>query len=261
MITVNCAALPAELIESELFGHDEGAYTGAVSSQKGRFELANKGTLFLDEIGELPITLQSKILRVIQEGQFERLGSSKSISVDIRLITATNQDLAKAIKENEFRADLYYRISTFPIRVPPLRERIDDIPILVKHFIDKLAPGFGKTINSVSNELLDDLMQRHWPGNVRELENVIARAILTCEGTILTLNRNGSPTDKGVGLESLHQQKMTLEQFERTYILNVLNSSGWKVSGLEGAAQILGLPSSTLRSRMKKLGIARDKFN
>ena len=257
MVSVNCAALPEALIESELFGHEKGAFTGAGATRKGRFELADGGTLFLDEIGELPLSLQSKLLRVIQEGEFERLGGSKTLKVDVRLIVATNRQLKNSVDEGEFRADLYYRISNFHIEVPSLRERKGDIPLLAEHFVRKFAPELGRNVKAISSGMLRYLTQKSWPGNVRELEGFIQHALITSEGDVLTLAaQNGGAShllsEQG---EVLDAQEGTLSSVEHRHIVNVLNQTDWMISGEKGAAKILGVPPSTLRSRMKKLGI------
>ncbi|MFT4816503.1 MAG: PAS domain S-box-containing protein [Cyclobacteriaceae bacterium] len=257
MISVNCAALPASLIESELFGHEKGAFTGAGSIRKGRFELADGGTLFLDEIGELPLPLQSKLLRAIQEGEFERLGGSNTLKVDVRIIAATNRQLKKFVDQGDFRADLYYRISNFPIEVPSLSERKDDIPLLAEHFVRKFAPELGKNIKAISSGMLRYLSERPWPGNVRELEGFIQYALITNEGDVLNLSaQNEETTQPPSGQdESPNGERGTLLSVENKHIINVLNQTTWMISGERGAAKILGVPPSTLRSRMKKLGI------
>jgi len=257
MVSVNCAALPESLIESELFGHEKGAFTGAVSARKGRFELADGGTLFLDEIGELPLPLQSKLLRAIQEGEFERLGGSKTLKVDVRLIAATNRQLKNIVDEGDFRADLYYRISNFPIEIPSLKERKDDIPLLAEHFVRKFAPELGKNIKAISSGMLRHLTERSWPGNVRELEGFIQHALITNESDVLTLNAQNEEINQPLSeLDDLaSSEKATLSSVEHRHIIDVLNQTTWMISGEKGAAKILGVPPSTLRSRMKKLGI------
>lgn len=257
LIKINCATLPANLIESELFGHERGAFTGAMERKIGRFELADSGTIFLDEIGELPVELQAKLLRVLQEGEFERLGNPKTIKVNVRLIAATNRNLQQAIDKKEFREDLFYRLNVFPIISPPLRQRKEDIPLLVKHFVKKYEGKMGKEIKTIPDNVIEALMQYDWPGNVRELENLVERAlILTNSHTLeygdwIPAAKNASPNAKA----SL--QKM--DDVEKEHIINVLNSTGWKVSGEKGAAKILGLNATTLEARMKKLGITREK--
>jgi len=250
MVTVSCAALPPTLIESELFGRERGAYTGAVSRQTGRFEAANGSTLFLDEIGDLPLELQTKLLRVLEDGRFERLGSSETISVDVRVIAATNQDLAELVKERRFRRDLYYRLNVFPIFVPPLRDRREDIPLLVWAFVRELEQSMGKTVTNIPKRTMDLLRDYSWPGNVRELRNVVERAMILATGTMLHIDRFG-------GSPSSESGRMTLGDVERKHIVQTLEGTGWRVSGKKGAARVLGLKESTLRSRMQKLGIRR----
>jgi formate hydrogenlyase transcriptional activator len=242
-------------VESELFGREKGAYTGALSRQIGRFELADGSTLFLDEIGELPLELQAKLLRVLQEGQFERLGSSKPIKADVRIIAATNRDLEKAVKEGRFREDLYYRLNVFPITVPPLRERREDIPLLAFALAKDIVKTLGKTIKAIPRSTLAELQRYSWPGNVRELRNVVERALIVCQGSTLRFDvpaQGGTPAAVGP------PQNRTLEEVERQHILSVLEETGWRVSGKRGAAAILGLNRSTLESRMAKLGIKRN---
>ena len=254
MISVNCAALSPDLIESELFGHEKGAFTGAHERRKGRFELANGGTLFLDEIGEISPVLQAKLLRVLQEGEFERLGGTSTLSADVRLITATNRDLKAEVDAGRFRADLYYRINSFPIHVPPLRERKSDIPLLAEHFARRHARKLGKSIRSISRESLQYLNARDWPGNVRELEGAILRALISATSPVLEL------TGARAGGDPLAESKASVQSFEdaqRAHILSVLTSTGWVIEGKKGAAAKLGLAPSSLRSRMKRLGIRR----
>ena len=252
MIKVNCAALPATLIESELFGREKGAYTGAMSRQIGRFETADGSTLFLDEIGEMPLELQAKLLRVLQEGQFERLGSPKTINVDVRIIASTNRDLAKAVREGTFREDLYYRLNVFSITVPPLRDRTEDIPLLVWAFVKELESSMGKTIHKIPKNSLDTLKQYDWPGNVRELKNQVENAMIVTKGKTLQIRPPVDPS-------STVQKSLKLEDVERGHIKDVLNKTSWRVSGKNGAADLLGLKPTTLESRMKKLGIMRPK--
>lgn len=252
MIRVNCAAFPATLIESELFGREKGAYTGALSRQSGRFEAADGSTLFLDEIGDLPLALQAKLLRVIQDGRFERLGSSKTLSVNVRLIAATNRDLGRLVQEGAFRPDLFYRLNVFPLSVPPLRERREDIPLLAWHFLKELNQTIGKRINTLSKRTMETLTAYSWPGNVRELRNVIERAVIVSKGSVLEVGP--------IALEGDDDgRSMTLAAAERRHILEVLNLCGWRISGKKGAAELLGLKPSTLHSRMKKLGIKRPR--
>jgi PAS domain S-box-containing protein len=251
LVKVNCAALPPNLIESELFGHEKGSFTGAVGRKIGRFELADGGTLFLDEIGELPMEVQPKLLRVLQDGEFERLGSAQSIKADVRVIAATNRDLSQEVQARRFRADLFYRLNVYPITVPPLRQRQEDIPLLVEHFVRVLSKKMGKEITSVAPSALEALRSYHWPGNVRELANVIERAVITTTGTVLQI----SNTSETLPAPLPNKPSKTLEEVEREYIAAVSEATGWKIEGPDGAAKILGLPPSTLRTRMQKLGI------
>jgi formate hydrogenlyase transcriptional activator len=255
-IKVNCAAMPGGLLESELFGHERGAYTGAIAQTMGRFQLAHQGTLFLDEIGDLPLELQPKLLRVLQEQEFERLGSTRTIRVDVRVIAATNQNLARMVDERQFRADLFYRLNVFPIALPPLRERREDIPVLAQRFIATLSRRMNREINHIPSEVMDLLKLHDWPGNVRELQNVLERAVVLSDGPELRLLpgelkqlvRNDSPA-----------ATQTLAEAERGHIEHVLRQVGWVVGGRNGAANRLGLPRTTLLYRMRKLGIAPDK--
>jgi DNA-binding NtrC family response regulator len=255
LVKVNCASLPSNLIESELFGHEKGAFTGAISKKIGRFELADGGTIFLDEIGDLPLELQSKLLRVLQEGEFERLGSVQTIKVDVRVIAATNRALEKEMANGSFREDLYYRLNVFPVILPPLRERKEDIPLLVNHFVKKYSTRVGKKIEIITQPVLDTLEQYHWPGNVRELENIIERAVIISQGKKLLLGDWLSQTDTPSDTPHIYP----LEEMERRYILEVLEITNWRVSGEKGAAKILGINSKTLDSKMKKLNIERKK--
>jgi len=250
MVKVNCAALPSTLIESELFGREKGAYTGALTKQMGRFEVADGSTIFLDEISELPFDAQAKLLRVLEEGQFERLGSSKTIKVDVRVIAATNRDLAKAVSEGSFREDLYYRLNVFPVTVPPLRDRREDIPLLVWAFIKEYGEIMGKTIERIPRKNMDALQRYPWPGNIRELRNAIERAMILSKSTTIQV-------DLPKISDSTKLQSVTLEESERRHIIKVLESTGWRVRGKNGAAEILGLKPTTLDSRIKKLGIQR----
>ncbi len=252
LVKMNCAALPSSLIESELFGHEKGAFTGAQSRRLGRFEVADGATLFLDEIGELPVELQPKLLRVIEDGEFERLGSSETRKVDVRIIAATNRDLQAEVQKGTFREDLWYRLNVFPITMPPLRDRQGDIPLLVKFYIDRISRRLGKVIKEIPTGVMGELGQYHWPGNVRELENVLERAVINSSGAKLRLvddlrkpRRDAPPPEQ------------TLEHVERDYILRVLERTGWKISGQNSAAEILGLDRSTLRARMRKLDISK----
>jgi PAS domain S-box-containing protein len=253
LVTVNCASLPPTLIESELFGREKGAFTGAMSRMVGRFEIAHGSTLFLDEIGDLPLELQTKLLRVLEEGRFERLGSTKPIQVDVRVIAASNRDLEQEIQAGKFRKDLYYRLSVFPITIPPLRERTDDIPLLVWNFIRQFEKRMGKRIESVPKRSLAALQRYPWPGNARELRNVVEHAMIVSPGKTLVVN----PSTPVAAKRS--SEKQSLQEVERQHILRVLEESGWRVAGKNGAAKILGLKPTTLEARMKKLGITRPK--
>ena len=259
MVTVNCAALPAELIESELFGHEKGAFTGAVDRKLGRFELADGGTIFLDEVGDLPLALQAKLLRVLQDHEYERLGSSKTRTVDTRVIAATNRNLDALIEKGAFREDLYYRLGVFPILVPPLRQRRTDVPLLVWYFITNLQTRLGKTFDTIPQPVMDALISHDWPGNIRELRNIIERAMILSPGPSLELkgvmpvHRTGMDTSE----RTPERLESSLEEVERAHIVRVLEECGWKVRGKDGAAERLGLKRSTLQSRMKKLGIQR----
>lgn len=262
LVKVNCATLPANLIESELFGHEKGAFTGALEKKIGRFELADGGSIFLDEIGELPVELQAKLLRVLQEGEFERLGNPKTMKVNVRVIAATNRNLQQAIENKEFREDLYYRLNVFPIICPPLRDRKEDIPLLVKHFCQKHEGKIGKKITNIPARVMESLMAYDWPGNIRELENIIERAMILSSGNTLeegewlpnANNANNSNSPNGAN----GANKSKLADVEREHIIEVLKKTGWKVSGEKGAAKILGLNPTTLEARMKKMGIKRE---
>jgi formate hydrogenlyase transcriptional activator len=256
LITVNCTTLPAALVESELFGRERGAFTGSDARQIGRFELADGGTIFLDEIGELPLELQCKLLRVIQDGEFERLGSPRTLKTDVRIIAATNRNLGEEVKNGRFREDLFYRLNVFPITMPPLRQRKDDIPLLVNHFVSKFNKKIGKKIETVSKDTLSALQEYHWPGNVRELESVIERAVIISQGSALqVLDRFDSfrKTEEPGG-----QEIKALVELEHDHILQVLQKTGWRIEGKNGAAVLLGLNASTLRARMRKYGIVRQ---
>ncbi len=252
LVKMNCAALPSNLIESELFGHEKGAFTGAHSRRLGRFEIANGATLFLDEIGELPLELQPKLLQVIDNGEFERLGSSDTIKVDVRIIAATNRNLEEEVHKGRFREDLWYRLNIFPITMPPLRDRLDDIPLLVDFCVDKISKRLGKSIEVVPVSVMDSLQKYHWPGNIRELENVLERAVISSSGPKLRLVDELKKPHK-----DLIRSDRTLEDVEREYIIRVLEQVQWKVSGKDSAAEILGLDRSTLRARMLKLNIRK----
>jgi formate hydrogenlyase transcriptional activator len=253
MITVNCAALPGNLIESELFGREKGAFTGADAKQVGRFEVADGGTLFLDEIGELPLELQSKLLRVLEDGEFERLGSPRTTKVDVRVIASTNRDLTAEVKDRRFREDLYYRLNVFPVSIPPLRARTEDIPQLVSHFVDRYARKFGRNYESVPKSVMKAFQEHCWPGNVRELQHVIERAVITSLGPVLRL---ADKLERGTA-DSGEGALKALSDMERDHIVKVLEKTSWKIEGEGGAASVLGLNPSTLRSRIKKLDIKR----
>ncbi len=255
MITVNCAALPANLIESELFGREKGAFTGAHARQPGRFEVADGGTIFLDEIGEMQVELQSKLLRVLQDGEFERLGSAKTIKVNVRVITSTSRNLKEEVRAGRFREDLYYRLNVFPVSIPPLRERADDIPDLVRFFVDKYSRKIGKQIENIPKAAMKVLEKYSWPGNVRELEHVIERAVITTSGPVLQLADRLEPIRPA---ETAETSPKELAAVEKEHILRVLGDTGWRIEGQKGAAMILNLHPSTLRSRIKKLGIKRS---
>jgi len=256
LVKVNCAVIPLNLMESELFGHEQGAFTGAHKMRKGRFELAHRGTLFLDEIGELPHELQAKLLQVLEDGEFERLGSNNTIKVDVRIIAATNRVLKDEVKANRFRGDLYYRLSAYPISIPPLRKRREDIAPLVQFFIETYNRRFGKHIETIPRECLDTLTDYDWPGNVRELCNVIERAVISSKGKKLLLpERLESPT---TGEDDNGAPRLPLEEIEKQYIIEVLAETKGKISGENGAAKILGLHPNTLRFRMQKLGIKKS---
>lgn len=257
LVKVNCAALPAGLIESELFGHEKGAFTGALARKIGRFELAHGGTIFLDEIGDLPVDLQAKLLRVLQEGEFERVGGTATLKVDVRVIAATHRDLELASQQGRVRSDLYYRLNVFPIRIPALRERKEDTPLLVRHFVLKYGAKIGKRIETITQKVMEDLLAYPWPGNVRELENVIERAVIISQGSQLEL---GEWLPKA-GVTETGGRMLTVEELEREHILKALEFTGWRVSGERGAAKLLGLKPTTLDARMKKLGITRKGVN
>ncbi len=256
LITVNCTTLPATLIESELFGRERGAFTGSDARQIGRFELADGGTIFLDEIGELPLELQCKLLRVIQDGEFERLGSPRTIKVDVRIIAATNRNLSEEVKDGKFREDLFYRLNVFPITMPPLRQRKEDIPLLVNHFVAKFNTKIGKRIETVSKDTLNSLEEYHWPGNVRELESIIERAVIISKGNALQVLDRFDTFRKPE--EVAGQEVKALVELEHDHVLQVLQKVGWRIEGKNGAAVLLGLNASTLRARMRKYGIVRQ---
>ena len=256
LITVNCAALPGNLIESELFGREKGAFTGADARRVGRFEVANSSTLCLDEIGELPLELQAKLLRVIQHGEFERLGSSHTIKVNVRIVATTNRNLEEEIRKGRFRQDLYYRLNVFPITVPPLRQRREDIPMMVQAFTERYSKKLGKSITTISKETMRILQDYPWPGNVRELESIIERAVILCPGPVLQLADKLEITAPTVSLAL-----RTLEETERNQVIKILSETKWRIEGKDGAAAILGLHPSTMRARMHKLEISRPATN
>jgi transcriptional regulator with GAF, ATPase, and Fis domain len=261
LIKVNCAALPANLVESELFGHERGSFTGATERRIGKFESAHQGTLFLDEIGEMPLELQVKLLRVIQEREFERIGGRTTIKVDVRIIAATNRDLAKQVDEDRFRADLYYRLNIFPIALPSLRERREDIPLLATHFIRKLSKKTGRSVSSMSSSVLEQIVNYEWPGNIRELEHVIERSLLLSDDKVLQQvflpSRQRPMTTRIIREDAIK----TIEQNERDHILNMLRYCKGRVAGFNGAAQYLGVPPSTLSSKLKRLGIQKEHYS
>jgi formate hydrogenlyase transcriptional activator len=253
-IRLNCAAIPFDLLESELFGHEKGAFTGAIGQKIGRFELADKGTLFLDEVGDIPLALQSKLLRILQEQEFERLGSTRTHQVDVRLVAATNRDLVDMVKQREFRNDLYYRLNVFPITLPPLRERREDIPALVTHFVELYGRRMGKQIEHIPAETMAALRSYDWPGNIRELQNFIERSVILSDGVVLRsplAKLKSSPEAESPGAT-------TLEEAERHHIRKTLETTRWVVAGPNGAAARLGIKRSTLYFRMQKLGISRS---
>jgi len=250
LIAVNCASLPATLIESELFGREKGAYTGAMTKMIGRFEIADGSTLFLDEIGDLPLELQGKLLRVLEDGRFERLGSTKTLRVNVRIIAATNRDIEHEVKDGNFRRDLFYRLNVFPIMIPPLRERPEDIPLMVWAFVREFQKRMGKEIESISKKSMETLQSYTWPGNVRELRNVIEHAmILSNDKTLVAHLPKVGSSEAGAALK--------LDEMERSHIVSVLERTGWRVAGKGGAAEALGLKRTTLHEKMKKLGIKR----
>jgi formate hydrogenlyase transcriptional activator len=261
-VKLNCAAIPTGLLESELFGHEKGAFTGAVERRIGRFELADAGTLFLDEVGDIPLELQPKLLRVLQEQEFERLGSAKTIKVNVRLVAATHRNLTKLVSEGKFRSDLYYRLHVFPVHLPALRERRADIPELVRHFVGMFARRFGKRIDAIPGELMTALEQYSWPGNVRELEHLIERAVILTGGSELRVplaDLTLTPPQPGPVTAPTGTQPPTLRDSERELIGRALADCGWVIGGPRGAAARLGLKRTTLLSRMKKLGISRSR--
>jgi formate hydrogenlyase transcriptional activator len=252
-VKLNCAAIPFDLLESELFGHEKGAFTGAIAQKVGRFEMADKGTLFLDEVGDIPLALQPKLLRVLQEQEFERLGSGRTHQVDVRLVAATHRDLASMVKRNEFRSDLYYRLNVFPVLLPPLRSRSEDIPALVTHFVEIFGRKMGKRIEQIPGETLSALSSYSWPGNIRELQNLIERAVILANDGVLP---NPLPP-ASAEVMIMPSVQTTLKDSERALILQALDSANWMIGGPTGAAAKLGLKRTTLISKMKKLGISR----
>jgi len=254
-VKLNCAAIPTGLLESELFGHEKGAFTGAIAQRIGRFELANRGTVFLDEIGEVPLDLQTKLLRVLQEREFERLGSTRTLRTDARLIAATNRDLSAMVEEQKFRSDLFYRLNVFPVRVPPLRERAEDIPMLVRHFVQHFGRRMKRTIETIPSETMEALIRYSWPGNIRELQNLIERAVILSRGSVLEVPL--ADLDSRTTPGQVNGKHQTLEDAERVHILATLKETRWVLSGPSGAAIRLGMNRSTLQFRLKKLGIVR----
>lgn len=249
-VAVNCAAIPATLLESELFGHERGAFTGAVVQKQGRFQMADGGTLFLDEIGDLPLELQPKLLRALQEQQFERVGGNHAVQVDVRVIAATHQNLWQMVQDLRFRADLYYRLNVFPLAIPPLRERKSDIPLLAEHFVQRFARQQGKTITYIPPDAVEMLTNYHWPGNIRELQNCIERSVIRTAGSVLELCKTGF-------LREECEPAVTLADVQRLHIIAALRGTNWVIGGPRGAAERLGLPRTTLIARMRKLGIRR----
>jgi formate hydrogenlyase transcriptional activator len=257
-IKLNCAAIPLDLLESELFGHEKGAFTGAIAQRIGRFEMADKGTLFLDEVGDIPAALQPKLLRVLQEQEFERLGSTHTRRVDVRLVAATNRDLTDMMKQGDFRTDLYYRLNVFPVRIPPLRERREDIPLLVEYFVDKYGRRMGKQVKTVPTATMQKLVDWPWPGNVRELQNMIERGVILSRGFVLEIPLT-ELEQSAVPVPSDSNGASTLQAFEREHILHALHDTGWVIGGPAGAAARLGVNRSTLNARMRKLEIRRPQ--
>jgi formate hydrogenlyase transcriptional activator len=257
-VSLNCAAIPAALLESELFGHERGAFTGAVAQTVGRFQAADRGTLFLDEIGDLPLELQPKLLRVLQEKQFERLGSNRTIQMDVRVIAATNQDLSQMVQDKKFRADLYYRLNVFPMTLPPLRDRKQDIPLLAEHFIQQFATQQGKVIDTISDQVMDALENHDWPGNIRELQNVMERGVIMTTGPVLSpqTTRDLIPAESTTVQPAEPVSIKTLADAERAHIMATLRETNWIVGGPRGAAAQLGLPRTTLLAKMERLGIS-----
>jgi len=264
-VKINCAAIPSGLLESELFGHERGAFTGAINQKIGRFELADKGTLFLDEVGDIPLELQPKLLRVLQEQEFERLGGNRTQRVDVRVVAATNLDLSKLVAQRQFRNDLYYRLNVFPIQIPALRERNEDIPLLVRYFVQRFSRSLNKAVEYIPADAMEALVRYSWPGNVRELENLIERAVLLSPGKELRIPLSELKSDMPITAEensfaapaSLAARISTLEEAERQHILRALKQTQWRIAGPKGAATLLGMKRTTLQARMRKLGIRR----
>ena len=254
-VALNCAAIPSALLESELFGHERGAFTGACTQTKGRFQMADGGTLFLDEIGDMPLELQPKLLRALQEREFERLGGAQTVRVNVRVVAATNQDLGQLVSKKLFRADLYYRLNVIPICLPPLRERVQDIPALTKFFVAKFAASLNKPIDSIPDEVVEVLKAHDWPGNIRELQNFIERAVLFSPGSTLRLPLDSNQRAAQTAQQSTESASRTLADADREHIVETLKQTGWMIGGQEGAANRLGLPRTTLIYKMRKLGI------
>lgn len=252
-VSLNCAAIPEALLESELFGHERGAFTSAIAQRTGRFEAANRGTLFLDEIGDIPLVLQPKLLRILQEQEFERLGSNRTQKVDVRVIAATNRDLSMMVEEGKFRSDLFYRLNVFPMVLPPLRQRREDIPCLVNHFANKAGQRMGRAIKSIPEKVMDAMVNHAWPGNVRELQNVVERAVILSEDGVLRI----SPLESVAAPLSPQFSNGTLSELQREHIIKMLEETNWVIGGSKGAAARLGVPRTTLISKMQKLGVSR----
>lgn len=254
-VKLNCAAIPTGLLESELFGHEKGAFTSAIMQRTGRFEVANHGTAFLDEIAEISLELQPKLLRVLQEREFERLGSSRTLKTDARLIAATNRDLAECVEKQTFRADLYYRLNVFPIQVPPLRDRLEDIPLLVRHYVQHFARRMNRVIDTIPSETMEALTRHSWPGNIRELQNLVEHSVILSSGPTLRVPLTG--LQSSTPDSQVRTRRGTMEEAEREHILATLKDTKWVISGARGAAARLGMNRSTLQFRMKRLGIVR----